>query len=69
MILHGDELGPPIFLRAELHHGELIRPHTRRADVVDLARNDEVMQSLHSLFYRRVWIETMDPEEIDVRRA
>lgn len=64
--LHRNELGPSIFLGAELHHGEFIRPHRRRSNVTDLARENEVMKSAHGLFNWSVWIKSMNPEDINV---
>lgn len=64
--LHGDELGPAVLLGHKLHLRELVRPHARGADVANLARLDEVVQSAHRLFDRSGVVEAVNPEEIDV---
>lgn len=64
--LHGNEFCPPVLFRAELHGGKLVCPHGRSSNVTDLPRSDEVMKSTHSLLNWRIWVETMNPEEIYV---
>ena len=66
LILHTHEFGPPVLLRDELHHGELVRPHGAGSDVPHLAQLDEIVQRLHGLFDRGRPIEAMNLEEIDV---
>lgn len=60
--LHCNELCPAIPLGAELHHGELVRPHGARTNVSDLAAPDEIIQRLHRLLHRGVGVEAMDPK-------
>ena len=66
MVLHADELGPPILLRDKLHPRKLRCPHGARANVPHLAAPDQVMQRLHRLLDRRRRVEAVDLQEIDV---
>lgn len=68
MILHANELGPPILLRHKLHLRKLHRPHTTRTNIPDLPALDQIMQSLHCLLDRRVLIESVDLQQVDVVR-
>lgn len=66
-ILHGDELGVPVFFGDVVVFGELPSPHRTGADVADFPRTNEVVQGTHGLFERCVGIGAMDLEEVDVR--
>ncbi len=68
MVLHANELGPAILLGNGLHHGELVGPHGARANVADLAALDKVVESFHSLFDRRVFVEAVDLQQVDIAR-
>lgn len=41
-------------------------PHRARADVVDLAHRDEVVQGAHRLLDRHVVVEPVDLENVDI---
>lgn len=69
VILHADELRPPVLFSHELHVRELRRPHGARADVAHFTGLDEVVERFHRLFWRSRRVVAVDLEQIDVGGA
>lgn len=67
LVLHADELGPPVAFSNELHPSKLGRVYAAGTDVADFALLHKVMERLHGFFHGGRRIESMDLEEIDVR--
>lgn len=66
MVLHRNELCPPMLLGGELHRGELIGPHGAGPNVSYLPGLHEVMKCFHGLFNRHTVVETMNLEKVEV---
>jgi len=66
VVLHADELGPVVLLRGVLEEGELPGPHAAGADVVHFAGAHEVVQGEHGLLDRRVGVEAVDLQQVEV---
>jgi hypothetical protein len=65
-ILRADELCLAVFLRAMLHHCNLVGPHTTSSYVPDLSHHDKIMQTLHSLFDRDCEIKAVNLQDVQV---
>jgi hypothetical protein len=53
-------------MKPTLHDAELPRPTRAHPDVPDVAGLDDVVEGLHGLLDRGVWIEAMALQDIDV---
>jgi len=67
LILHAHELRPTILLCDLIHLRKLPCSHGARSDVSDFSRLYEVVERLHRLVDRRLWVEAVDLKEVDVR--
>ncbi len=56
-----------MFLCHKLHLRKLRSPHATRTNITDFSGLDEVMESLHGLFYWDTGVEAMDLEKVDIR--
>lgn len=63
------KLCPPVELCHIIHFDELPRQNVGGANVPDLSRDDEIMKCAHGLFKRRIDVEHVNHEDIDVIRA
>ena len=66
VVLHANELRPPVPLGAVLHLCELIGPHRTRPDVSHLAASDEIVQGLHCFLDRRFLVEAVYLQQVDI---
>ena len=66
-VLHRDELVPSVFLGHMLQLLELPCRHGARANVAHPAALDDIVEGTHNLLLRRLVVEAVDLEDVDVR--
>lgn len=66
MVLHGDEGRQIVGNGVVLHGMELIRIAGAHPDIANIARFDDVVQSLHRLLNRCLGVEAVTLQDIDV---
>lgn len=66
MVLHRDKGRQVVGDRIVLHRVELIRIARAHSDVADVARSDNIVQSLHSFLDWGPVIEAMTLEDVDI---